>query len=90
MDLKYSVKASALAVAGFDAVENPREVLEMIAQAGYNGIELKGQPDRIDPTLAREIASIAAALGLELPTLGGLGAGGTPEKSETWRRAPMR
>ena len=71
MALKYSVKASALAVAGFDAVENPREVLEMIAQAGYNGIELKGVPDRINPTLAREIASIAAALGLELPTLGG-------------------
>lgn len=71
MALKYSAKQSALALAGFNLLEKPRQVLEMVARAGYDGIELKGEPDRIDLELAREIASIATSLDLKLPTIGG-------------------
>ena len=75
MDLKYSVKNSALTVAGLNALEKPREVLEMISDAGYDGIELKGEPGKTDPKVVGEIVSIATSLDLKRPTLGGAWAG---------------
>ena len=40
-----------------------------MAEAGYDGVDLDAEPDRIDPRLFDEVASMAASLGLKIPAL---------------------
>ena len=62
---KYSVILVTLASDGGNVWERPREVLETVAGAGYDGVDLDAEPDRIDARLFNEVASMAASLGLE-------------------------
>ena len=70
--------------------ENPREVLETIAAAGYDGVDLDAEPDRIDPKLFAEVSDMAVSLGLKIPALSVPGPFGMPGKQETWRQATIR
>ena len=66
---KYSVILVTLAGDGGNVWERPREVLETVANAGYDGVDLDAEPDRIDPQLFNEVATLAASLGLKIPAL---------------------
>ena len=46
---KYSVILVTLAGDGGNVWEKPQEVLETVAEAGYDGVDLDAEPDRIDP-----------------------------------------
>ncbi len=67
--LKYSVIVDTLGSFGLDIWEQPREVLELIKNAGYDGIDLTAEPDRIAIGRYREIAEIARSMGLEIAAL---------------------
>ena len=47
MSHKYSVVLANLAEDGGDVWKKPREVLEAVAEAGYDGVDLDAEPDRI-------------------------------------------
>ena len=66
---KYSVILVTLAGDGGNVWERPREVLETVANAGYDGVDLDAEPDRIDAKQFNEVASLAASLGLKVPAL---------------------
>ena len=69
MEHKYSVILVTLAGDGGNVWERPREVLETVANAGYDGVDLDAEPDRIEPQQFKEVASMAASLGLKVPAL---------------------
>ena len=69
MEHKYSVILVTLAGDGGNVWERPREVLETVANAGYDGVDLDAEPDRIEPQQFNEVASLAASLGLKVPAL---------------------
>ena len=46
--LKYSVIVDTLATFGLNIWKQPREVLELIKDSGYDGIDLTAEPDRIE------------------------------------------
>ena len=69
MTHKYSVILVTLAGDGGNVWERPQEVLETVAAAGYDGVDLDAEPDRIDPQEFNKVASIAASLGLKVPAL---------------------
>ena len=69
--MKYSIKANTLALAGLDVLEQPRKVIEQVSSAGYSGIELKTGADGLDQDAAREMIQICKSLGIKLHTLGG-------------------
>ena len=71
---KYSVVLAALAFAGSNVWDNPHEVLEMVAQAGYDAIDIDAEPDRIGPRRFKQVVAAAASFGLEIS--GFLGAWG--------------
>ncbi len=66
---KYSVILVTLAGDGGNVWEKPQEVLETVAAAGYDGVDLDAEPDRIDPQEFNKVASMAASLGLKVPAL---------------------
>ena len=66
---KYSVILVTLVGDGGNVWERPREVLETVANAGYDGVDLDAEPDRIDAKQFNEVASLAASLGLKVPAL---------------------
>ena len=66
---KYSVILVTLAGDGGNVWERPQEVLETVAAAGYDGVDLDAEPDRIDPQEFNKVASLAASLGLKVPAL---------------------
>ena len=67
--LKYSVIVDTLATFGLNIWEQPREVLELIKDSGYDGIDLTAEPDRIEIQRYREIAETARSMGLEIAAL---------------------
>ncbi len=69
MGHKYSVILVTLAGDGGNVWEKPQEVLETVAAAGYDGVDLDAEPDRIDPQQFNQVASMAASLGLKVPAL---------------------
>ena len=69
MPHKYSVILVTLAGDGGNVWERPQEVLETVAAAGYDGVDLDAEPDRIDPQRFNEVASMAASMGLKIPAL---------------------
>ena len=71
MAFKYSVILTTLAMVGGDAWENPREILQMVADAGYDGVDVDAEPDRIAPQRMQELVDISESLGLEVAGLVG-------------------
>jgi sugar phosphate isomerase/epimerase len=69
MGHKYSVILCTLASSGGNVWEKPREVLEAVAQAGYDGVDLDAEPDRIDARQFDEVKDLATSLGLQVPAL---------------------
>ena len=61
---KYSVVCDTLAWMGYDFFASPREILETIKIAGYDGADLPGNVDKLHP---REMRQIADDIGLEIP-----------------------
>ena len=80
--LKYSVIVDTLATFGLDIWEQPREVLELVKNAGYDGVDLTAEPDRIEIERYRKIAEIARSMGLEIAALLGAWA--------TWHAGEVR
>ena len=80
--LKYSVIVDTLATFGLDIWDQPREVLELVKDAGYDGIDLTAEPDRIEIERYREIAEISRSMGLEIAALLGAWA--------TWHAGEVR
>lgn len=64
MPFKYSVVCDTLRGIGYDVFDNPREVLTAIKTAGYDGADLGGNLQRLDPDIVRPIAE---SLDLQLP-----------------------
>ena len=71
MDLKYSVVLNTLNTgdAGCSIWEHPNEMLETIAAAGYDGVDMDGEPDRIDRDRFNEVRDLAFSMGLKVPAL---------------------
>ena len=67
--LKYSVIIDTLATFGLDIWEQPREVLELVKDSGYDGVDLTAEPDRIEIERYQEIAEISRSMGLEIAAL---------------------
>ena len=73
--LKYSVVLRTLhgfgeyLAADANVWEHPREVLETVAAAGYDAVDLDAEPDRIPHERFEEVAAIARSLGLQVPAL---------------------
>ena len=73
--LKYSVVLRTLhgfgefLAADANVWKHPREVLEAVAAAGYDGVDLDAEPDRIDHARFEEVHEISRSLGLEVPAL---------------------
>ena len=71
MSHKYSVILCTLAPDGANVWENPREVLEPIAEAGYDGVDMDAEPDRISGQQFNELRELAESMGLKIPALVG-------------------
>ena len=48
MSFKYTLQSDTLPWVGYNLLENPDEVLAAAAEAGYEGIDLPGNPHRMD------------------------------------------
>lgn len=68
MKLKYSAISHSLASLGHDVFDTPRAILEGIKAAGYDGVDLPADVERLDPKIMRPLL---ADLGLEVPELSG-------------------
>ena len=64
---KYSLIVCTLATDDLDILETPREHLEPIAKAGYDGVDVDAEPDKIPVETFNEIRNIADSLGLKIP-----------------------
>ena len=84
MGHKYSVILCTLASTGGNVWEKPREVLEAVAEAGYDGVDLDAEPDRIEASRFNEVKEMAFSLGLKVPALIGAWAPWHAGKSGTW------
>ena len=62
MSHKYSVILCTLAADGGDVWKNPREVLETVAEAGYDGVDLDAEPDRIPVEKFNEVRALHKTL----------------------------
>lgn len=71
MDLKYSVVLNTLNTGdtGCSVWEHPLAVLETIADAGYDGVDMDGEPDRIEHSRFNEVRDLAFSMGLKVPAL---------------------
>lgn len=71
MDMKYSVVLNTLNTgdAGCSVWEHPHEVLQTIADAGYDGVDMDAEPDRIDRNRFNEVRDLALSMGLKVPAL---------------------
>ena len=67
--LKYSVIVDTLSTFGLSVWEKPHEVLELVASAGYDGVDLTAEPDRFDRKRYQEITGLARSMGLEIAAL---------------------
>lgn len=67
MNFKYSVIFDALSMMGEDVFQKPREILEAVSAAGFDGVDIGG--DRVELKKLREIADIARSLDLKIPAI---------------------
>ena len=75
MGFKYSVVLATLAMGGVDVWEKPREVLSLIADLGFDAIDVDAEPDRIESRDFHNMVDMARGMGLEIAEL--LGAWGS-------------
>jgi sugar phosphate isomerase/epimerase len=54
MSFQYVVNSDTLPFLGHDLLENPQEILEAIKDVGYAGVDLPGNPERVDATSLRQ------------------------------------
>ena len=80
MKMKYSVVLATLATDGGDVWKKDREVLETVAHAGFDCVEIDAEPDRIPRQRYKEVTEIATSLGLKIASL--LGAWGGSHAGE--------
>ena len=64
MSFKYTVVCDTLSFLGYDVLENPRDILQIIKDAGYDGADLPGDPRRMDGEALRQIVD---SVGLLVP-----------------------
>ena len=64
MGFKYTVVCDTLGFIGYDFHENPEEILQTIKDAGYDGADLPGNPDKGDPGELRKLADV---IGIAIP-----------------------
>ena len=69
MSYKYSVILCTLNSVGHDVWKTPREILEYVAELGYDGVDLDAEPDKIPMEKFNEVREIAESLGLKVPAL---------------------
>jgi sugar phosphate isomerase/epimerase len=71
MGLKYSVVLNTLNTGdtGCSVWTHPREMLKTISDAGYDGVDMDGEPDRIDRQQFNEVRDLALSMGLEVPAI---------------------
>ncbi len=68
MAFKYSVILCTL-TSQIDFWQHPREVLETIAELGYDGVDIDAEPDKIPMDKYNEVRGMAAEFGLKVPAL---------------------
>jgi len=66
MSFKYTLVCDTLPWVGYDVLEMPDEVLGAANEAGYDGVDLPGDPTRMD---GRQWRERVAQYGLEVPEL---------------------
>ena len=64
MGFRYSVVCDTLKWIGYDVLADPHEVLRAIKSAGYDGADLPGDLQRVDPKILKPITD---SLGLKVP-----------------------
>lgn len=71
MDLKYSVVLNTLNTgdAGCSVWTHPDEILRFVAEAGYDGVDLDGEPERIERERFHKVRDLALSMGLRIPAL---------------------
>ena len=71
MDLKYSVVLNTLNTgdAGCSVWTHPDEMLRFIADTGYDGVDLDGEPERIERKRFHQVRDLALSMGLRIPAL---------------------
>ena len=68
MVFKYSAISGTVKRLGYDILENPRAVLEAIKAAGYDAVDLPGDPDKIERKVLRRLID---SIGLEVAEVQG-------------------
>ncbi len=68
MSFQYVVNCDTLPFLGHDLLENPRGILQAIKDAGYAGVDLPGNPERVDASLLR---GLVEEIGLVVPEVSG-------------------
>jgi D-psicose/D-tagatose/L-ribulose 3-epimerase len=66
MGFKYTVVCDTFGFLGYDVLANPREILQLVRNAGYDGADLPGNPKRMDP---KRLRPIVESIGLDVPEL---------------------
>ena len=64
MSFKYTVVCDTFAFLGCSFYEQPKEILQAIKDAGYDGADLPGDPTKADPKQMRKLAD---TIGLDIP-----------------------
>ena len=64
MALRYTVVCDTLSFLGYDLLEEPKEILQTIKNAGYDGADLPGDPNRAN---GKELRNLVDSIGLEVP-----------------------
>ena len=64
MGFKYTLVCDTLSFLGHDVLESPREILQAIKDAGYDGADMPGDPKRMDGKALRQIVD---SIGLAVP-----------------------
>lgn len=64
MGFKYSVVSPTMGWIGYNVMETPREIMAAVAEAGYDGIDVPGEPKQMD---GKEWRKMAEEAGMEVP-----------------------
>ena len=68
MSFKYTLNCDTLPFLGYDVLENTEGVLKAIKSAGYGGVDLPGNTERVNASSLRQMVE---ALGLAVPEVSG-------------------
>ena len=64
MGFKYAAVCDTFGFLGYDVLDDPRGILQIVKDAGYDGADMPGDPSRMDGAALR---SIADSVGLVVP-----------------------